>query len=105
MTRHVAAFLFLIVLGAGSAIPDASVAGEIGLAEFSRIVVGKTRKEEVVALLGAPSRAGRLRTEERETWEYKYGEGRSFWVEFGSDGIVALTNVTVDMNSSRYGGP
>ena len=85
--------------------PGLVVAGELGLAEFSKIVPGKTRKEEVHAILGAPARAGRLRTEERETWEYKYGAGRSFWVEFDPGGTVALTNVTVDFNSSRYGGP
>ena len=85
--------------------PESAVAGELGLSEFSKIIPGKTRKEDVVAILGRPSRAGQLRTEERETWEYKYGSGRSFWVEFDSSGVVALTNVTVDFNSSRYGGP
>ena len=99
------AVLVLAVLGAGYAAPERSVAGELGLSEFSKIVPGKTRREEVHAILGAPSRAGRLRTEERETWEYKYGGGRSFWVEFEPNGVVALTNVTVDFNSSRYGGP
>jgi len=104
MTRHFTACLFLIGMCAGLA-PGAGVAGELGLSEFSRIVPGKTRKQDVVAILGAPSRAGKLRAEERETWEYKYGGGRSFWVEFDPDGVVALTNVTVDFNSSRYGGP
>ena len=104
MTRSVA-ILLLLAACAGSVIPGVAVAGELGLSEFSKIVPGKTKKEEVHAILGAPSRAGRLRTEERETWEYKYGGGRSFWVEFDPDGVVALTNVTVDFNSSRYGGP
>jgi len=101
MTRY---FTALLLLFAGFA-PGLGVAGELGLAEFSKVVPGKTRKQEVVAILGAPSRAGKLRAEERETWEYKYGGGRSFWVEFDPDGVVALTNVTVDFNSSRYGGP
>ena len=105
MTRTLAPILCLLLVCAGLVAPERGVARELGLEDFSKIVVGKTRKEEVIAILGAPSRAGRLRTEERETWEYKYGSGRSFWVEFGPDGIVALTNVTVDMNSSRYGGP
>ena len=104
MTRYFTACLFLLALCAGFA-PELGVAGELGLAEFSKVVPGKTRKQEVVAILGAPSRAGKLRAEERETWEYKYGGGRSFWVEFDSDGVVVLTNVTVDFNSSRYGGP
>ena len=104
MTRYFTACLFLLALCAGFA-PELSVAGELGLAEFSKVIPGKTRKQEVVAILGAPSRAGKLRAEERETWEYKYGGGRSFWVEFDSDGVVVLTNVTVDFNSSRYGGP
>jgi len=104
MTRYFTACLFLLALCAGFA-PELGVAGELGLAEFSKVVPGKTRKQEVVAILGAPSRAGKLRAEERETWEYKYGGGRSFWVEFDPDGVVALTNVTVDFNSSRYGGP
>ena len=103
--NHFIRVALVVIACAGSAIPGGTVAGQLGLSEFSKIVPGKTTKQEVVAILGAPSRAGRLRTEERETWEYKYGSGRSFWVEFGSDGIVALTNVTVDMNSSRYGGP
>jgi hypothetical protein len=75
------------------------------LAEFAKIVPGKTKKEEVRTILGAPARAGQLRTEERETWEYPYGGGRSFWVEFDPDGTVALTNVTVDFSSGKYGGP
>ena len=104
MTRYFTACLFLLALCAGFA-PELGVAGELGLAEFSKVIPGKTRKQEVVAILGAPSRAGKLRAEERETWEYKYGGGRSFWVEFDPDGVVALTNVTVDFNSSRYGGP
>jgi len=104
MTRYFTACLFLLALCAGFA-PELGVAGELGLAEFSKVIPGKTRKQEVVAILGAPSRAGKLRAEERETWEYKYGRGRSFWVEFDSDGVVVLTNVTVDFNSSRYGGP
>ena len=98
------AVLFVLAIACvGYAAPG--VAGELGLSEFSKIVVGKTRKEEVISILGRPSRAGQLRTEERETWEYKYGGGRSFWVEFEPNGVVALTNVTVDLNSSRYGGP
>ena len=105
MPRHFTAFLFLLVICAATATSGVSVAGELGLSEFSKIVPGKTRKQDVVAILGAPSRAGKLRAEERETWEYKYGSGRSFWVEFEPDGVVALTNVTVDMNSSRFGGP
>lgn len=104
MTRYFTACLFLLAMCAGFA-PELGVAGELGLAEFSKVIPGKTRKQEVVAILGAPSRAGKLRAEERETWEYKYGGGRSFWVEFDSDGVVVLTNVTVDFNSSRYGGP
>jgi hypothetical protein len=104
MTRYFTACLFLLALCAGFA-PELGVAGELGLAEFSKVIPGKTRTQEVVAILGAPSRAGKLRAEERETWEYKYGGGRSFWVEFDSDGVVVLTNVTVDFNSSRYGGP
>lgn len=104
MTRYFTACLFLVGVCAGFA-PELGVSGELGLAEFSKVVPGKTRKQEVVAILGAPSRAGKLRAEERETWEYKYGGGRSFWVEFDPDGVVALTNVTVDFNSSRYGGP
>ena len=99
------AVLVLAFACAGYATPERSAAGELGLSEFSKIVPGKTRKDEVLALLGRPSRAGQLRTEERETWEYKYGSGRSFWVEFEPNGVVALTNVTVDFNSSRYGGP
>jgi outer membrane protein assembly factor BamE (lipoprotein component of BamABCDE complex) len=105
MTRRFAAILLLLLACAGFTTSGAAVGGELGLSEFSKVVVGKSTKADVLALLGAPSRAGQLRTEERETWEYKYGGGRSFWVEFGSDGIVALTNVTVDFNSSRYGGP
>jgi hypothetical protein len=105
MNHFIRAVWIVVVACAGFALSGFAVAGQIGLSEFSKIIPGKTTKQEVVAILGAPSRAGRLRTEERETWEYKYGSGRSFWVEFGSDGIVALTNVTVDMNSSRYGGP
>ena len=96
---------FLVVAFSLAVACAGSVAGELGLSDFSKIVPGKTRKEEVRSLLGAPSRAGQLRAEQRETWEYKYGSGRSFWVEFDSDGVVALTNVTVDFNSSRYGGP
>jgi hypothetical protein len=106
MNRYLAAaFLFLLAIAcAGCTTPQGSVAGELTLAEFSKIVVGKTRKEEVVTILGRPARAGQLRTEERETWEYRYGGGRSFWVEFDPSGVVALTNVTVDFSSSRYGG-
>ena len=98
------AVLVLSIACAGYATTESSVAGELGLAEFSKIVVGKTRKDEVLAILGRPSRAGQLRTEERETWEYKYGSGRSFWVEFEPNGIVALTNVTVDFSAGRYAG-
>ena len=105
MNRFRAAALILAIACAGLATPERGVAGQLGLSDFSKIVVGKTTRDEVRALLGAPSRAGRLRTEERETWEYKYGDGRSFWVEFDPDGRVALTNVTVDFSSSRYGGP
>jgi hypothetical protein len=104
--NHFRTALFVLAIACvGYAAPESSVAGELGLSEFSKIVPGKTRKEEVVAILGRPSRAGQLRTEERETWEYKYGSGRSFWVEFEPNGVVALTNVTVDFSSSRYGGP
>ena len=102
MNRLCSVAFFLAI---ACALPAASVAGQLGLSDFSKVVVGKTKKEEVHAILGAPSRAGKLRTEERETWEYKYGEGRSFWVEFDPDGTVALTNVTVDFSSSKYGGP
>src|SRR5262245_6962364 len=112
MNRFASIALVLAIACAGCATPESGAkpsaggpAREIGLSEFSKIVPGKTRKQEVVAILGAPMRAGRLRTEERETWEYPYGGGRSFWVEFDPDGTVALTNVTVDFNSGKYGGP
>ena len=101
--KHCRGVAFFLALAC--ALPAAGIAGQLGLSDFSKVIVGKTKKEEVHALLGAPSRAGKLRTEERETWEYKYGEGRSFWVEFDPDGTVALTNVTVDFSSGKYGGP
>jgi hypothetical protein len=76
-----------------------------GLSEFSKIVPGKTRKQDVVAILGAPSRAGKLRAEERENVGVQIRRRPLVLGRVRSDGVVALTNVTVDFNSSRYGGP
>ena len=93
--------LSLILAGAG---PSGAAAQALRAADFAQVIPGKT-KNEVRAMLGEPTRTYPARAGQAESWEYKYGGGRSFWVEFEPDGTVALTNVTVDMNSSRFGGP
>ena len=74
-------------------------------ADFSKIVAGKTTKNEVRAILGPPARAHQYRTEAGETWEYPYYgnyDWRTFWVEFNSSGIVSKTDDTLDFTAGRY---
>ena len=95
----------LILVCAGCATSEGVFQRDLTQADFAKIVPGKTTASEVTAILGPPERKGQLRTEMRETWRYPYGGGHSFWVEFDPGGTVALTNVTVDFNSGKYGGP
>ena len=77
-------------------------------ASFSKIVPGKTTKNEVVAMLGRPERAHQYRAEQYETWEYSYRsayqEDRTFWVQFHPNGTVAGTDDTKDFYAYPYRG-
>jgi len=87
--------------GSGSAGPPA------GMADFSKVVPGKTTRDEVRAMFGTPARAHQYRAEAGETWEYPYYgnyERRIFWVEFASSGVVSRTDDTLDFYAGKYKG-
>ena len=74
----------------------------LGSADFTKIIPGKTTKNDVVAMLGRPARAHQYRAEQFETWEYPYYgnyEFRVFWIEFLPDGTVRGTNDLKDFDT------
>lgn len=99
--------VLLILVCGGCATSGGEVAPATGRVDFSQIVPGKTTKNEVRAMLGAPARAHQYRNEPGETWEYPYYgnyEFRIFWVEFRADGAVSKTEDTKDFNAKPYRG-
>lgn len=75
--------------------------------DFSKVVPGKTTKEEVRAMFGVPARAHHYRAEAGETWEYPYYgnyERRIFWIEYASSGVVSKTDDTLDFYAGKYKG-
>ena len=105
--RNVFAALLVIAACAGCATSGGSAGPTAGVADFSKIVAGKTTKDEVRAMFGVPARAHQYRAEAGETWEYPYYgnyERRIFWVEFNSGGVVAKTDDTSDFYAGKYKG-
>ena len=95
---------FLVLLFACSACATPGVSPEPNPAEFSKLVPGKTRADEVRALLGAPSRTLPSNSGPGESWAYAYRgdyNRRIFWVEISADGIVRATSDLLDLDS-RY---
>jgi len=96
--------LMVLVACAGCAM---SGGGALGTVDFSKVVPGKTTRDEVRAMLGAPARAHQYRAEAGETWEYPYYgnyERRIFWVEFSAGKVVSRTDDTSDFYAGKYKG-
>ena len=94
----------LVVLLCGGCATSGSAGPTAGAADFAKIVAGKTTRDEVRAMFGAPARAHQYRTEAGETWEYPYYgnyERRIFWVEFAANGVVSKTDDTIDFNARK----
>lgn len=75
------------------------------MADFAKVVVGKTTANEVRALLGSPSRTQPARGQIRESWAYPYRgnyDRRVFWVELSADGIVRATVDMLDSDARPY---
>jgi outer membrane protein assembly factor BamE (lipoprotein component of BamABCDE complex) len=105
--RNVFAVLLVLVACAGCAASSGTAGPTAGAADFSRIVAGKTTKDEVRAMFGVPARAHQYRAESGETWEYPYYgnyERRIFWVEYASNGVVSKTDDTLDFYAGKYKG-
>jgi outer membrane protein assembly factor BamE (lipoprotein component of BamABCDE complex) len=99
--------LLVLLACAGCATSGGSAGPTAGAADFSKVVAGKTTKDEVRAMFGTPARAHQYRTEAGETWEYPYYgnyERRIFWVEFNSGAIVSKTEDTLDYYAGKYKG-
>jgi outer membrane protein assembly factor BamE (lipoprotein component of BamABCDE complex) len=104
-TRWLVVTLPLVLVGAGPATSEG--AGALRATDFAQVVPGKT-KDEVRAMLGAPSRTYPARGAQGESWEYRYRgdfDRRSFYVEFGANGTVAKTEDAVDSHAGPYRGP
>ena len=72
---------------------------------FARIVLHRTKANEVRGLLGPPSCTLWLRYEQREAWGYAYTgdyERRVFWVEFSPDGVVREATDSPDFEAGQY---
>ena len=105
--RNVIATLLVLAACGGCATSSGSAGPTAGAADFSRIVPGKTTKDEVRAMFGVPARAHQYRAESGETWEYPYYgnyERRIFWVEYASSGVVSKTDDTLDFYAGKYKG-
>ena len=103
MIRGLFAALAVVVACAGCATPG----GARSAADFAQVVPGKTTKDEVRAMLGAPARAHQYRNEAGETWEYNYYgnyERRTFWIVYAANGTVASTDDTLDFSAGKYKG-
>ena len=101
--------LSILLACAGCVIHGGEAGRPAPTAIFSQIVPGKTTRNEVRAMLGAPTRAHQYRAEPGETWEYPYFDGymeeRIFWVEFQPDGkTVGRTYDTKDFYAYPYRG-
>ena len=102
--RSFLAALSVLLLSGGCA-TSGSAGPTSGVAEFAKVVPGKTTKDEVRAMFGTPARAHQYRAEAGETWEYPYYgnyERRIFWVEFASSGVVSKTEDTLDFYAGKY---
>ena len=99
--------LALILVGAGLSMSEAATQA-LRATDFAQVVPGKT-KDEVRAMLGAPSRTYPARAGgQAESWEYRYRgdfDRRSLYVEFGANGTVAKTEDAVDSNAGPFRGP
>ena len=96
-----------VLLLCGGCATSGTAGPTAGIADFSKIVAGKTTRGEVRAMFGAPARAHQYRAEAGETWEYPYYgnyERRIFWVEFASSGVVSKTDDTLDFYADKYKG-
>ena len=95
----------VLLLCAGCVSPSGSAVPAAGVADFARVVPGKSTKDEVRALFGLPARSHQYRAEAGETWEYPYYgnyERRIFWVQFASSGVVSKTEDTLDFHAGKY---
>ena len=95
--------MLALILVAGCATPGGG--GARSAADFAKVVPGKTTRDEVRAMLGAPTRAHQYRAETGETWEYNYYgnyERRTFWIVYAANGTVASTDDTLDFNAGKY---
>ncbi len=77
---------------------------------FSRVVVGKTTKDEVRRLLGQPYLESQFPRKGELVWDYRYwdamsGFGSVFHVSFNSAGVVAGTVTTIDDGRYLQSGP
>src|SRR5262245_50069286 len=107
LARWLIAILVVLLACSGCATSSGTAGPTAGARDFSKVVVGKTTKDEVRTMFGTPARAHQYRAEAGETWEYPYYgnyERRIFWVEFNSGGVVAKTEDTTDYNAGRYKG-
>ena len=101
-------FMLSLVLACAGCVMYGGEVGAPVTPNFSKIVPGTTTKNEVLAMLGAPTRAHQYRAEAGETWEYPYFDAyqdtRIFWVEFRADGKVSKTDDTKDFYAYPYRG-
>lgn len=70
-----------------------SIEQRLTLANYNKLMVGKTTSKEVRELFGPPDEHTKsyLPLARREVWEYKwldYQEKRVFWMQFSDDGIL-----------------
>lgn len=73
-----------------------SIDQRLTLANFNKLMVGKTTSREVRELFGPadPHATTTLALSRREVWEYKwldYQEKRVFWFQFSEDGLLRET--------------
>ena len=74
---------------------------------IARIVVKKTTKDEVTALIGPPSRVTQFSTLPREVWEYATLQDLTqmmLYVQFSPDGKVGEVQMVLDPGTVHMGG-
>lgn len=81
--------MFVVTVGADRVMK--SIEQRLVEENIAKIVPGAWTKKEVGELFGPPGQSGLLRRQQREWWEYKYGEywpRRVLWVQYSGDGVV-----------------
>ena len=73
-------------------------------ANFAKILVGKSTRDQVRELIGPPSSVMHLQLKGRDVWQYpwlEFDEKRVLFVEFSADGLVIRVDEFHDQDSDR----